>query len=279
MTKPSTVSKNKQLDEKLLRMVVKEYQPFSLVEDAEFTRFVHMLCPAYLPTRKTLSNNILQNCFIETMNKVRESVKMGPAVYLIIESWTSLNNESFFTVTAHFLDSTTELRTFLLDCSKMDSSHTSQELSNQIKRISHEWEIDNKIVAIVTDKVSNIVGGVHDSGFISLTCFAYSLNLVKDFRENVEPENDYAAAISEVDAYLKDKYLAPQEDSLKYWAKKKKKLTSGIVVNNIERDTTSTSCEGDTRNTISCHICSKPHLTTDCWYYPRENQSRNPRPW
>ncbi|GBO20152.1 Putative AC9 transposase [Araneus ventricosus] len=179
MTKPLTVSKNKQLDEQLLRMVVKEYQPFSLVEDAEFKRFFHMLCPAYnLPTRKTLSNNILQNCFVETMSKVRESVKMAPAVSLTMDSWTSINNKSYLAVTTHFIDSTTELRTFLLDCSKMDSSHTSQELSKQIKRISHEWEIDNKIVAIVTNNASNIVGGVHDSGFRSLTCFAHSLNLV-----------------------------------------------------------------------------------------------------
>ncbi|GBL96266.1 hypothetical protein AVEN_118795-1 [Araneus ventricosus] len=128
MTKPLTVSKNKQLDEQLLRMVVKGYQPFSLVEDAEFKRFVHMLCPAYnLPTRKTLSNNILQNCFVETMSKVRESVKIAPAVCLTMDSWTSINNESFLAKTAHSIDSTTELRTFLLDCFKMDSSHTSQE--------------------------------------------------------------------------------------------------------------------------------------------------------
>ncbi|GBN47326.1 hypothetical protein AVEN_211938-1 [Araneus ventricosus] len=75
MTKPLIVSKNKQLDEQLLRMVVKEYQPFSLVEDAELKRFVHMLCPAYnLPRRKILSNNILQTCFVETMNKIKTQV-------------------------------------------------------------------------------------------------------------------------------------------------------------------------------------------------------------
>ncbi|GBN07691.1 hypothetical protein AVEN_249458-1 [Araneus ventricosus] len=143
MTKPLTVSKNKQLDEQLLRMVVKEYQPFSFVEDAEFKRFVHMLCPAYnLPTRKTLSNNILQNCFVETMSKVRGSVKMAPAVSLTMDSWTSINNESYLAVTAHFIDSTTELRTFLLDCSKMDSSHTSQELSKQIK----EFPMNGKLI-------------------------------------------------------------------------------------------------------------------------------------
>ncbi|GBO11666.1 hypothetical protein AVEN_10957-1 [Araneus ventricosus] len=96
MTKPSTVSKNKQLEAQLLRMVVKEYQPFSLVEDAEFKRFVHMLCPAYnLPTRRILSNNILQTCFVEAMNKVRESFKMTSAVCLTMDSWTSINNEFF----------------------------------------------------------------------------------------------------------------------------------------------------------------------------------------
>lgn len=61
--------------------------------------------------------------------------------------------------------------------------------------------------------------------------------------------------------------------------KKINNLTSGNVINNIKRDTASTSHEGDTQNKITCHICSKPHWTTDCWYYPRGNQSNNPRPW
>ncbi|KAF8789509.1 Retrovirus-related Pol polyprotein like [Argiope bruennichi] len=41
--------------------------------------------------------------------------------------------------------------------------------------------------------------------------------LWNDFRESFEPEISYAAAICEVDTYFKDKYLAPQEDPLKYW--------------------------------------------------------------
>ncbi|KAF8795059.1 Zinc finger BED domain-containing protein 4 [Argiope bruennichi] len=178
-TKPLSMAKNKQLDEQLLKMIVKEYQPFSLVEDGEFQKFVHMLCPNYkLPTRKTLSNTILQTCYVESIQKVKENVKLAPAICLTMNSWTSINNESFLAVTAHFIDSATQLKTFLLDCSKLDASHTSSELCKQIKRIASEWEITNKIVAIVTDNAFNIVGGVHESGFRSLTYFAHSLNLV-----------------------------------------------------------------------------------------------------
>jgi hypothetical protein len=42
---PVSIEKNKQLDNQLVGLIAREYHPFSLVEDAEFRRFIQMLCP------------------------------------------------------------------------------------------------------------------------------------------------------------------------------------------------------------------------------------------
>lgn len=56
-------------------------------------------------------------------------------------------------------------------------------------------------------------------------------------------------------------------------------LTSSNVVNNVNKVTATTSRETNYPNNVTCHICSKPHLTTECWYFPRENNFKNSKHW
>jgi hypothetical protein len=60
ISKPVSIEKNKQLDNQLVCLIAREYHLFSLVEDAEFRRFVQILCPGYqIPSRKTLTNSLI----------------------------------------------------------------------------------------------------------------------------------------------------------------------------------------------------------------------------
>ncbi|CAB0019754.1 unnamed protein product, partial [Nesidiocoris tenuis] len=53
-------SKKKKLDLLLLNLFTKDYQPFSIVEDFGFRKFVEELNPSYhLPNRKTISQSLL----------------------------------------------------------------------------------------------------------------------------------------------------------------------------------------------------------------------------
>lgn len=72
LIKPLTNKKSKEIDKQLVTMITKEYHPFSLVEDPEFKKLVHLLCPSYkLPTRKTLTTSLISAQY----NIVREAVK------------------------------------------------------------------------------------------------------------------------------------------------------------------------------------------------------------
>ena len=63
-SKPLSITKSQKLDKQIGIMVAKEFQPFSLVENKEFKRYVHMLNPGYsLPSRKTISKSIIPQLY------------------------------------------------------------------------------------------------------------------------------------------------------------------------------------------------------------------------
>lgn len=56
--------------------------------------------------------------------------------------------------------------------------HTSENLKNELLRVVNDWEIADKIVAVVTDNAANIQAAVKQAGFKHVSCFAHTLNLV-----------------------------------------------------------------------------------------------------
>lgn len=102
-TRPLRISKVKTLDRQLVKMIVREYHPFRIVDDTEFRKFVKMLRPQYdLPTRKALSNTIIPQIYDECKAIIAINLESAIAVCVTTDGWTSVNNESFVAVTAHF---------------------------------------------------------------------------------------------------------------------------------------------------------------------------------
>ncbi|KAJ8892105.1 hypothetical protein PR048_004685 [Dryococelus australis] len=127
INKPLPVKRAIQIDKHLVRMVVKGYYPFSLVEDEELKNFVHILSPAYhLPTRKTLSTSLISRLYMSVREKVKLNMNEASAVCMTTDSWTFINNESFVAVTVHFVDSESKLSTFLLGCITFNERHTAE---------------------------------------------------------------------------------------------------------------------------------------------------------
>ncbi|KAL4091970.1 hypothetical protein QTP88_026565 [Uroleucon formosanum] len=75
ITKPISMNKQKILNEQLAIMIAKEFQPFSLVENEEFKKFVHLLNPGYkLLSRKTVSKSLLPQLLNETKERVKNNL-------------------------------------------------------------------------------------------------------------------------------------------------------------------------------------------------------------
>ncbi|KAG8238645.1 hypothetical protein J437_LFUL018477 [Ladona fulva] len=88
---PLGVKTSQHIDETLLKLLISQYLPFSLVEQPVFKTFIRSLNPNYqLPNRKTLENNYLELLYSKTANELREKLKESTAkkeILKIIRKW------------------------------------------------------------------------------------------------------------------------------------------------------------------------------------------------
>lgn len=189
--RPIPMTKTKMIDAQLVKMIVKEYHPFSIVEDKEFRKLINMLCPSYsIPFRKTVTQNLLPQMYEMTLECVKDNIKNVTAVCLTTDCWTSINNESFIAVTAHFIDpkNETQLSSVLLGCNSFDEKHTAGNLARYLRNTVDDWNLSDKLTGVVSDNAANIRAAIVKNNWRYLSCFAHSINLVVQSSLNsIEP--------------------------------------------------------------------------------------------
>lgn len=178
MQKPVTNRKREELNKLLVIFLVKNYLPFQLVEDQHFKNFVLGLNSGYqFPARKTVSKVLIPQMYNLLKDVVKMKIQKVEAVCLTTDAWTSSANESYLSVTAHFVNNDT-LESALLECYKYCESHTANNLSAELNRVAQDWQIVDKVSAIVSDNASNIVAAVKQTGWTNVKCFAHTTNLI-----------------------------------------------------------------------------------------------------
>lgn len=130
-----------------------------------------------IPSRRTLGRTIIPRIFSTVENKVKTLLNQAKHVAITTDIWTSMNTDSYITMTVHFLFQT-QLKTLVLCTKKLESSHTSVNLSEIMTEELNRWDIFEKVVAVVTDGGSNIKGAVRLMDLSHLPCIAHKLNLV-----------------------------------------------------------------------------------------------------
>lgn len=89
-----------------------------------------------------------------------------------------MSNDSYIAVTCHYVDiQNEELKSVLLSCFLSTERHTSENLANDLRDVLEEWNVIEKVVAIVSDNAANIVNAVTLMRIKHIPCFAHSLNL------------------------------------------------------------------------------------------------------
>lgn len=177
--KKLTEQKKKRIDNLLLRLFTQDYQPFSIVEDKGFRKFIQELNPSYqLPNRKMISQSLIPAEYEKCMTVVRSVLHSAQSFCLTTDTWTSKNVESYIAVTVHFIQSF-KVKSVLLSCEKLTGSHTSENLGNAIRKITDKFGLSRKILVCVTDNAANIVSAVKD--FLKwrhFPCLAHTINLI-----------------------------------------------------------------------------------------------------
>ncbi|CAG9829737.1 unnamed protein product [Diabrotica balteata] len=168
-----------EIDNALIKMITKDYQPLSVVENAGFLEYSKALQPLYTPpSRKKLTYDLLPKQYEEATSTLIKIINDVKYISVTTDIWTSDSNKAYITVTAHFIFKSV-LRAHVLSTRELPGSHTGENISLMLGDIFHHWKIENKIIAVVSDNGANIKSAISNYlQIFHLPCVAHTLNLI-----------------------------------------------------------------------------------------------------
>jgi hypothetical protein len=169
-----TAIQRKEIDDALMLLFIKDFQPFSVVEDKGFRKFVSTLNPAYqLPSRKHISNTMLTAKYQKCENDVKERFNEVNAACLTVDGWTSRAQEGYFAITAHYIDDNFESKSALLQCRVLPGPHTRANISQDLQRVISQWNLNKKVRLVVADNAANVQNSIEELNLKNFGCFAH----------------------------------------------------------------------------------------------------------
>jgi hypothetical protein len=178
-SKELSINEKREIDEKLIKMIVYDFQPLSIVENEGFKEYSKKLNPLYtLPSRRLLSDSLLPNLYKESSLHLKEMLTSVDNVAITTDIWTSDCQKGYITLTCHFIFDS-KLCSHVLATEELHGPHTGENIGKILTRILNEWAIFNKVVTFITDNAANMKNAVNS--FIRKhhhPCVAHTLNLI-----------------------------------------------------------------------------------------------------
>lgn len=167
-----------QVDRQLVKMIVKGCHPVNMVDQPDFKEFVSLLNPRYiLPSAKKVGLELIPECYRDCEKRTTKSLRNAEGVVLYIDQWkTKLHN--YMCVTAHFVNADCKFESLFLSCHIISANEQSVEISDRLHETARDWEITDKIVAVVTDNTSPLSDAVKVCNWPHIPHFMRSLSLV-----------------------------------------------------------------------------------------------------
>ncbi|KAL4083415.1 hypothetical protein QTP88_028731 [Uroleucon formosanum] len=168
-----TETEIKEIDKCVVKMIVSDYQPLSIVENVGFLEYTKKLQPLYsVPSRKLLTTKFLPQEYNVISSKLKLILEN-----ICIVNLTSDCNKSYLTVTCHFIHNN-RLHSPVLATREVKDSHTGLNIATALTHIFNEWSIANKIVTIASDNGSNIKNAINEHLLkYHHPCVVHTLNL------------------------------------------------------------------------------------------------------
>lgn len=91
------------------------------------------------------------------------------------DHWTSVNNNNYLRVTAHFIDKEWTLQSFALTVCETEERHYAEACADHFLEVANEWKIKEKLTTLGTDSARNMVAAARLLPFKHLPCAAHSL--------------------------------------------------------------------------------------------------------
>lgn len=179
---PLTRTKKKAIDEALQNYVIHTLVPLGVAENPYFKALLKECEPSYdVPCCKTLKIQLQERHASESA-KIKDDIKNLQHVAITHDSWTSVANINYETVTCHFISSDDhlgcwKLQNVVLQTTPIEGSHNADNISAFLRDVQKTWGLPNGITA-VTDNASVEVKAFQDLGWERFGCLGHTINLV-----------------------------------------------------------------------------------------------------
>lgn len=108
--------------------------------------------------------------------KLKRDIIESKGIAVTHDGWTSINTESYGTVTAHFIDKEWRLKSAVLETRKIVGSHTGEAIAENLRRAQKEWSLPSQPTA-TTDNAANEIKAFEHLQWTRFGCFGHRINL------------------------------------------------------------------------------------------------------
>lgn len=193
----------------ILFFICKDNRPFRVIEGEGFKRLIHELAPMFkIPSLKYIKHQLEMKYEILS-EKMKEKLLSAKHICITADIWTeTMTEKSYLGVTAHFLDGTTII-SIDIACKGLESNHTSEYISSELRNILDKWGIPlEKVISIVTDNGSNMVLAAQTIlPHKQIPCFAHTLNLVTSSAISVLEIDSVIKKVRKIVMYIKNSVI------------------------------------------------------------------------
>ncbi|XP_065099150.1 E3 SUMO-protein ligase ZBED1-like [Paramisgurnus dabryanus] len=173
--RPLTKSTLVNLTNTIAKWIAKDCRPISIVEDAGFLDVLQVASQdSYYkpPSRATVMTKI-HELYDNEKEKRKAVLAQVNHIALTGDHWTSVSNNNYLGVTAHFISDTWELKSFALTILKTEERHFAEACKEQFLSVARKWDIEGKTTTIGTDSARNMVAAIRLTRYEHMSCVAH----------------------------------------------------------------------------------------------------------
>ena len=119
----------------------------------------------------------------DVKSKITPQLSSAISVSYITDIWSSIATESYITLTAHFITSDFEQKSYILATRNMPERHTSVHIEERVLQLLSEWNLEKvsgTSIPMTTDNGSHMETAFAGPNWKHIHCVAHTLNLCVD---------------------------------------------------------------------------------------------------
>ncbi|XP_054286161.1 E3 SUMO-protein ligase ZBED1-like [Macrosteles quadrilineatus] len=196
-----TSTLSEKADRLLVKMIVKGCHPVGMVEQRGFKAFISALNPKYeLPSLSKVTNELIPGFYKECESRAVKSLQDAEGICLYLDQWKT-KTDSYMCVAAHFINKESKFESLFLMCHVLNPVETVTDISQRLVDSVSEWEVSDKVVAVVTDNSEMMAETVKYNNWVHIPHFMKSLSLI--IHENFNIIKNILIKVKNITADLK----------------------------------------------------------------------------